>query len=288
MPTRREFLGAAALVSARGVRLADIKGEKVTATFEGAPLCEYRYSAERPKPYIHPLCLPGGAPITLDGPKDHVHHRGLMAAWSEVNGVDFWGEVNPARHGRIEHRRFLRLRDGAPAEIVALNHWTAEGELLLIERRAIRIPPPLAEGVWLDWTTELEAARAVKLAAGSHVYNGLGVRVIPSMDGGGVLNARGAATIETANGEAAAWCAYSGGGAGVALFDHPSNPRHPNAFFVMNKAFGYLSAAPTFREPFELARGGRLRFRWGALAFPGEPRADALDRRFEAWRKERA
>jgi hypothetical protein len=26
--------------------------------------------------------LDDGTPVTLDGPEDHVHHRGLMVAWS--------------------------------------------------------------------------------------------------------------------------------------------------------------------------------------------------------------
>jgi hypothetical protein len=125
----------------------------------------------------------------------------------------------------------------------------------------------------------------VRLAAGSHVYNGLGVRVVPSMDGGEVLNSRDTRTIEAANGEPAEWCAYAGGGMGVAFFDHPSNPRHPNAFFVMNNAFGYMSAAPTFRAPFELATGSGITFRWGVLAFRGAPDASALDRRLGSWSK---
>jgi len=287
MTTRRELLGAAAfaLPGAR-LRLSDTKGEKVTVTAGGTPLLEYRYSAARPKSYIHPLYV-DGRPVTLDGPKDHVHHRGLMVAWSEVNGIDFWGETNPARHGEIVHQRFERLREGPVAEIVSLNHWMAEGKRLLVERRTVRVGPPEG-GTWLEWITELKAPdEAVKLAAGQHVYNGLGIRVTPEMDGGRVLNSNGTATIEKANGEAAKWCAYSGAGLGVAFFDHPGNPRHPNAFFVMNKAFGYMSAAPTFRTPFELARGESIRFRWGVLAFRGEPQAEALDRRFEAWRTQR-
>lgn len=72
-------------------------------------------------------------------------------------------------------------------------------------------------------------------------------------------------------------------GAGVAFFGHPGNPRHPNAFFVMNKAFGYMSAAPTFRAPFDLAVNRPLRFHWGVLVLPGQPRAEQLDRRFESW-----
>lgn len=287
MPTRREFLCAAGFAAAGGrLRLLDTKGEKVAVTCGGTTILEYRYSTARPKSYIHPLCLADGRPVTLDGPKDHVHHRGLMVAWSEVNGIDFWGETNPGRHGRIVHQRFERLREAPAAEIVSVNHWIAEGKLLLVERRTVRAPPP-AEGVWLDWTSELRTAgEPVKLAAGQHVYNGLGIRFIPAMDGGGVLNSNGTATIEKANGEAAAWCAYHGAVAGVAFFDHPGNPRHPNAFFVMNKAFGYMSAAPTFREPFDLAAGQSIRLHWGVLAFSGEPKAEALQRRFQSWSKE--
>ena len=287
MLSRREFLCAAGFAATQDrLRLTDTPGEKVAVTAGGATLCEYRYSAARPKPYIHPLCVPGGRPITLDAPKDHVHHRGLMAAWSEVNGIDFWGEVNPARHGQIVHQRFERLRQGKRIEIVALNHWIAEGKLLLVERRTVRAPAPLPEGVWLDWITEFKAIEPVKLAAGQHVYNGLGIRLTREMDGGEVRNANGAATIEKANGDAAAWCAYHTAGAGVALFDHPRNPRHPNPFFVMNKPFGYLSAAPTFRGAFDLAVNQTLRFRWGVLAFTGASDPEALQRRFNRWTQE--
>lgn len=290
MQSRRLFLGAAAgamrQARAEAVKVRDTRGEKVTVIRGGKTLLEYRYSAARPKSYIHPLCLADGVPVTLDGPDDHVHHRGLMVAWSEVNGIDFWGEVNPARHGSIVHQRFNRLRGGAAAEILAVNHWIAEGKLLLIERRTIRASAPDSGSVWLDWTTELTAPNEpVILAAGQHVYNGLGIRFTKPMDGGDVLNSNGTGTIEKANGEPAKWCAYTGTGMGVAFFDHPGNPRHPNAFFVMNKAFGYMSAAPTFRKPFELAVKESIRFRWGVLAFQGMPGARAFDGRFESWRK---
>jgi hypothetical protein len=285
MVTRRAFICAAGGAFAAGrLRIIDTKGEKLSVASGATTLLEYRYSKERPKTYIHPLCLPDGTAVSLDGPKDHVHHRGLMVAWSEVNGIDFWGEDNPARHGQIVHQHFERFAESPAAEIVSINHWTAEGKLLLIERRTIAVPAPSPEGVWLEWTTELKAAKEpVSLAAGQHVYNGLGIRVVPSMDGGAVLNSKSSATVEQANGEAAEWCAYSGDGRSIAFFDHPSNPRHPNAFFVMNKAFGYMSAAPTFRQPFQLAAGQSIRFVWGVLTCRGTPDASRLSRRFQNW-----
>ena len=51
----------------------------------------------------------------------------------------------------------------------------------------------------------------------------------------------------------------------------------------MNKAFGYMSAAPTFRAPFDLAVKQSIRFHWGVLAFAGEPNLRALQRRFQSW-----
>jgi hypothetical protein len=284
--TRRSFLASAgASLAGAPLEVTDAVGEKVTVSCAGSVLLEYRYSAARPKTYVHPLCLPAGRPITLDGPEDHVHHRGLMVAWSEVNGVDFWGEINPAPHGRIVHRRFDRLWGGLRAEIVARNDWIAGGHTLLAERRILRVAPPSNDGVWLDWISELEAAAGpVTLAAGQHVYNGLGIRFVSEMNGGEVRNSNGAATVEQANGDAANWCAYFAAGAGVAFFNHPGNPRHPSPFFVMNKPFGYLSAAPTFREPFRLAPGRPIRFCWGVLAFSGAPRE--LDGRFAAWSRD--
>lgn len=287
MSTRRAFLFAAGVAAAAErprLTLTDTAGEKVTVLYNGALLLEHRYAAARPKTYIHPLCLPGGEPLTIDSPHDHVHHRGLMVAWSEIDGIDFWGETNPGRHGQIVHERFEKLRAKPPLEIVERNRWVGEGKLLLMERRTIRIPVPVGGGTWVDWTTELEAVNGpVRLAAGQHVYDGLGVRVAPAMDGGGVLNSNGTNTIAKANGEKALWCAYHGAGKTIAFFDHPSNPRHPNPFFVMNDKFGYMSAAPTFYAPFELAAKQKIRFRWGVLAFAGEPQAAALDARFRAW-----
>ena len=293
--TRRRMLCAAGGLFAaqasgnEAVRLEDTKAEKVSVFYGDRPLLDYRYDRARPKPYVHPLYLPNGEPVTLDGPEDHVHHRGLMVGWSALDGVDFWGEVNPAPHGRIVHQRFERLSPGTPATIAAVNHWIANGKLLLVEHRTLQIGAPRAEGAWLDWTSELRAPEPVSLATGGHVYDGLGIRFIHSMDGASVLNERGTTQIEKANGEPARWCTYygplsrPGETGGVAFFDHPANPRHPTPFFVMNKPFGYMSAAPTFRDPFEMAKGQTLTFRWGVLSYTGKPEPEALNQLFQHW-----
>ncbi|MCP5119936.1 MAG: hypothetical protein GY953_54760, partial [bacterium] len=84
-------VGAITAEAADRLRVADTSGDNVAVTYGPTRLLEYRYSAARPKSYIHPLWVVSGQRVTRDGPKDHVHHRGLMVAWSEVNGIDFWG-----------------------------------------------------------------------------------------------------------------------------------------------------------------------------------------------------
>jgi hypothetical protein len=296
--TRRDLLRSGAgfpAASARAqapeprFRASHAAGEAVSFYAGGRPLFTYRYAASRAKPYVHPFCAAGGTPLTIDGPADHIHHRGLMLAWSDVAGYDFWGEVNPAKHGRIVHQRFER--PPSEAGLTAINHWTAEGRMLIEEYQRVR-PLPLEAGpgvVALEWESTLRAAGGpLVLDASKHVYNGLGMRFVRAMDLGGVLNACGTRAIEQANGEEAAWCCYHGAlgegrRAAVAIMNHPSNPRHPAAFFVMNKPFGYLAAAPTFREPFRLAPDRPLKLRWAVVSLLGEPAPERLDGMFRTW-----
>jgi len=261
------------------------------AVFCGSqPLIEYRYTPARPKTYVHPFFAPNGFIVSYDSPPDHVHHQGLMLAWSNVNGLDFWGEKNPGEHGQIVHQKFLTLKEGPQAVISALNHWVAKGKLYLVEKQTLHVAPPTSELVRLDWVSEITAAKeAITIDASKHPYNGLGMRFPHSMDFGKTLNSNGTTDFKRASGERARWCAYSGsmgegqGMASVAMFDAPENPRHPTPFFVMNDKFGYMSAAPTFHEGFSLKPGESLHFRWGVLAFLGEPDRVRLDALYQDW-----
>jgi Methane oxygenase PmoA len=123
------------------MRLQHAEGEKIAVFCGERPLFAYCYDTARPKPYVHPLYLPNGDPVTVDGPRDHVHHRGLMVAWSELDGIDFWGETNPAPHGKIVHQKFETLRCDARAEIVAVRWLLLMFHQLLNQRPALCRPP---------------------------------------------------------------------------------------------------------------------------------------------------
>ncbi len=280
-------LGAA---KQRKMRLVHTKGEKVAVFYGDQALLEYRYTAARPKTYVHPFFTPNGFAISYDSPPDHLHHQGVMLAWSNVNGLDFWGETNPGEHGQIVHQKFLELSQRTPAVISALNHWVAKGKLYVIEKQTIRVPAPTVDLVRFDWESEITAGKeALTIDASKHPYNGLGVRFPHSMDLGKTLNSNGTTDFKKASGERAKWCSYCGsmgegkGLVSLAMFDAPENPRHPTPFFVMNDKFGYMSAAPSFHEGFSLKPGQSLRFRWGLVAFLGEPERARLDALYTQW-----
>ncbi|MCC6265442.1 MAG: PmoA family protein [Bryobacterales bacterium] len=293
MLSRRSYLllGAAAATSAALHPKLFAKEEESEFRFLSGtrPLFTYQYSSGHPKPYVHPLYAPDGTAVTQDGPHDHVHHRGLMLAWSGLDGIDFWGETNPARHGSLVHVKFTGKSKNS---LTSLIHWNAEGRLLLTESRSISAPRQPSDATLLDWDSTLEAPEKVQLGTAGHVYNGLGVRVAESMDHGEVLNSNGTNTIAKANGEPANWCVYTGklgqGTASIAIFDHAANPRHPTPYFVMNDKFGYMSAAPTFREDIFLAKGERIRFRWRVVVWQGAKTREEIDQLYKAWEGGRA
>ncbi len=298
-PTRRAFLAVAAVAPGlagkrRQARLIDTPGEKVVFLAGGQPLFDYQYGRDLPKPFIHPIRTTSGAVVSMSSPPDHLHHRGLMLGWTDIQGHDFWSEpkVTPGPHGRIVHQRFERI-DAGSGGLTAVNHWMTEERLLLVERRTLKAHEPEGQLVSFDWISEFTApAGDIDLTAAKAGYGALGLRFPHSMDGGDVLNSRGTKTIAEANGEAAEWCAYTGrledgGRGGVAMLGHPSNPRHPSPFFVMNTPFGYLNAAPTFRDPLRVKKGGIVRLAYRIAVFMGDADAAALSAAARQWAKAR-
>lgn len=217
----------------------------------------YRYSGV-PMPYIYPLNAPEGLSVTEDSPRDHPHHHSLWTAHGDVNGADFW-----AGDGRIRHLRFTRLIAGPVyAEVEAENSWEAEGQRLLLEKRRVRFWN-VPSGEWLvDYEVVLEPEGRVVL--GDTKEAGIvSLRVAPSMrvlSGGRIENSWGGVNEREVWGRRAEWCDYSGplGDSvyGIAVFDHPSNPRFPTYWHARD--YGLMTANVFGLSHFTGISGGEM------------------------------
>ena len=281
-----------------------IANEATVQTFcRDHPVFTYDSSPDLPKPFIHPLLTPAGHEVTLLSPGDHVHHRGLMFALGSVafageeGHVVFWGEAgDPAHRGHIVQRSGRVSGDSRPVarlNIETENDWRrlSDKALMLTEHRKITLHDSGdPQHYLLTWTSELTAPdRDIILGPtpGREVsYYGLGLRVPHDMDTGQVFDANGKTGEQAVNGDDARWCAYVGPNEpvrGFAMFDHPSNLRHPTGWFVMSAGFGYMTASIVCHEPYTLPAGETLQLRYGICAFDGAPSADDIEQWYQRW-----
>lgn len=267
-----------------GHSLALVKGD--------VTLLDYRFGLTAPKPYFHPLRTPGGTILTSFQPSDHVWHRGLWFAWKYINGVNYWEEtmdgdgalVSEGRTVPTGHESVTFGEDGSAILRHGLAYVSPEGNNVLLEDRKILIHPLIGQDLVIDLGHNFRVGDApVTLSATPETdatpwggYSGLGLRAARSLISCRVVNDNGQTGAE-ANGAPAVWVDLSGmadGGpaddraAGLALIDHPSNPRHPSPSYVYydSQAFGYIGPSLLRHEPMALEAGETLRLAYRAIA----------------------
>lgn len=244
------------------------------------PLWRYVYGG-RPKPYFHPVCTPAGHCLTLFEPHDHVWHRGLWYTIKFINGENFWEEHAPFGTQQtllppsVEH-----MADGRISMRSALDWLRPGGESrVFYEQRRIDYVPLDAHAYALDFETALTAQADLLLDRTPYTtwggYGGLIVRGTRNWQETRLLFPDGS-TSDRPTGIPAAWCDMSGkldGGpdqtGGVAMFDHPENPRHPTPWYGATGAGHYFNAAFLFHEPMNVAGGQTLTFRYRVLVHDG-------------------
>jgi len=256
-------------------------------------VAEYRYGDVPFKPYVERLFTPNGLNVLLDAPHDHLHHHALMFAVG-ADAVNFWEEMPAA--GRQKHVRFAELAEELPhvGWMERLDWLDPSGERLLAEQRAIVVARPVQPQVtMLMWESRLSVptGKGSVTLTGAH-YFGLGMRFIRAMDAEGQFrNAddnpgtvfRGEERLVRSN-----WCAYTaavdGDDVTVAMFGHPSNPRHPTTWFTMTEPFAYLSATlGLHEEPLKLVEGNRLDLRYAVVLWDRRAQTDEIDETYRQW-----
>ena len=267
---REVFEDMVAKAQRSGTGQEGISGVKITkqektlrVDINGKLFTEYCFK-DVPRPYFYPVIGPTGEPIIRHWPmkegedeaQDHVHHRSLWFTHGEINGHDFWGEGG--KSGKIVHDKFLKVTYGRDMGVIqASNKYVSrDGQIICTDTRTHRFYNR-PDGQIMDFEITIHASEG-KVVMGDTKEGSMAIRLAPTMrlkgkvGKGHILNSEGQRDGETW-GKRAAWCDYYGPVkdqiVGVAIFDHPQNPKHPTWWHVRD--YGLFAANPFGVHNFE-------------------------------------
>ncbi|MBL6766379.1 MAG: PmoA family protein [Verrucomicrobiae bacterium] len=287
-------------------------GDTVTITENGKPFTEYHYK-DVSRPFLYPVIGPTGQSVTRNYPmrevpgeaRDHVHHRSLWFAHGDINGVDFWAET-PHKNvtpGKTVHEAILETKSGPVGLLKTRNKLVAPGgEVIGTEIFTIRFHSN-KERRYIDFDVEILASNG-DLVMGDTKEGCMAIRLATSMrlrtpdkkPGAGHIVTSEGVTDAATWGQRAAWVDYhgpvDGETVGVAIFDHPSNLRHPTWWHVRD--YGLFAANPFGKRYFEkledpaagkhtIPSGKTLKQKYRFLFHKGDHLAAKVAAEYTAW-----
>lgn len=271
--------------------------DAIAIEVSGRPFVTYHPHDAR-FPIFFPVVESHGIPMTRQWPlredavgedRDHPHHRSLWFTHGSVNGLDFWSNKEGATI--VPEAVYEQRRDGDAFILRTRSRWVKKtGELVCADRRTYRAHPGPA-GAILDAAITIEATSG-EVFFGDTKEGSFAIRVPAGLS---INGSKGASHIVTSEGlrdkeawgKPAAWCDYSGTLSnrtlGVAIFDHPANPR-PARWHV--REYGLFAANPFGGRGFDpkqpeaglrIAAGASATFRYRVYFHDGDTAGARLD-----------
>lgn len=281
---------------------------KLTIQVDGKHFADYVYEGFS-RPFLFPLIGPNGAKMTRSWPivdgvpnedKDHPHHKSFWWAHGDMNGIDFWAEGNNS--GKTVHEEFTAVESGEVGVIKSRNKYvTKEGKVVCRDERTLRIYPG-SKGRTFDFEITLTAGDD-GLTFGDTKEGTMAMRLAETMrlkgkvGKGHIVNSEGIRDGQTW-GKRAKWVDYygpvDGNVVGVAIFDHPSNPRHPTWWHVRD--YGLFGANPFGIHDFEkkekgagdlkIPAGEKITFKYRFYIHEGDEKQGNVSAEYDRYVKE--
>ncbi len=269
----------------------------------------YHWGAKR-RPFVHPLRTMAGHVLTRDAPDDHPWHHGCWFTVKFVDGDNFWEEMAP--YGVLRHDGPPTVEPGVDGDgrvtlRGALRWIRPDRETVAIhERRSLTHVPIDAATYAIDLSTVLVPTADAVLDRTPFTtwggYGGLTLRGPGDWHDTRLLLADGR-DVDRMLGEPATWCALAGiigadhaeAPAGLAMFDAPTNRRHPVPWYGSTRADTYgddgwsnfFNAAFLFHEPMRVAAGEELRIDHRVVVHDGDWDHAGIDALYASWLDER-
>lgn len=244
--------------------------------------------------FIHPLWSPTGDVLTNIHPPDHIHHMGIWMPWTktkfEGQEIDFWNLGKG--QGTVRFVKFLSTTAGpvyagfmAEHQHVALN--TPSGEKVVLNEvwdvRVYNVGGP-DKGYWLwDFVSTQRCATDSPLLLLKYRYGGLGFRGAKQWQGNNALYLTSEGkTRKNGHATRARWCdmagAINGKWAGVTIFSHPQNFRHPEPMRIWPSGQVFFNFAPEQLGDWTLEPGKNYVFRYRFYVHEGKVHVPLAER----------
>ena len=238
--------------------------KKVQVKIGGKIFNEYLYG-NASKPIIYPIIGPHEIPMTRNFPMkkgvegeatDHPHHQSMHFN-HPINGVDFWH----GRKSRIRNDKIVKAEvEKGQSLIVSQNSWLSGEKIICTDTTEIR--SGLTEGGrFIDYKVTVHASHG-DIKFEDTKEGSMSIRTHPALRlqgkvaKGKAINSEGV-TGKAVWGKIAKWVDYWGPigdkTVGVAIFDHPDNPRHPTTW--MARDYGMVNVNPFGKSAFKRGEG---------------------------------
>lgn len=237
--------------------------DRLRVLIGGSLFTEYIFRGHS-RPILFPIIGPHGQGMTRSYPvkmgvagesHDHPHHKPMFFAHGWVNSVNFFAEFDDS--GKTVHDKLLKVQSGSPRGLIRTsNKWMAQdGKIICTDTRTLYFQA-VPGGRAIDWEVTLHASHGDVMFR-DEKHGIMAIRMHPNLrldndPERGVTTAKGqAVNSEGVSGKAvfgkrARWIDYWGEiddkSVGIAIFDHPTNLRHPT--WWMARGYGYVAADP--------------------------------------------
>ncbi len=230
------------------------------------------------KPFFYPVIGPTGENMTRHWPMkegddteetDHIHHRGMWYGLGNVNGLDFWHYPGDEKKkdktfGKIVHKSmngFSSKEGGSKVSFKVKSDWLGDAPpsaKVMSDSREFTLFYTKEGSLVVDAKITL-IADSGDVTINDDKEGAWSIRTIPTLrlEGkaakGSMVNSEGQ-TGKEVWGKRAAWVDYygtdkAGKEVGIAIFDHPSNPRHKTWWHARH--YGLFTANPFGQGHFE-------------------------------------
>ncbi len=291
------------VVSAEVSLRHDPDSRTITVKIDDELFTEYVYG-NRAKPILYPIIGPHEISMTRHYPMkkgvaneatDHVHHQSLHFNHGNVNGVDFWhgGKGERIRCDEIVASETV---DGS-ALIVSRSSWVHGDKVVCTDTTEISCGVTEG-GRFIDYKVSIHASHG-DVTFGDTKEGTMSIRTHPALRLTGKAAKGSAINSEGVEGKAlwakaAKWVDYWGPigekTVGIAIFDHPENPRHPTTWHARD--YGLVTANPYAKKhfkrgegPLTITSGKSVTFAYRFFFHKGSHQDAKIPAAYDAWGK---